>query len=506
MLTSTLSAIKFRSTQYFFILFDHNINCPTFWLNFSLHRKVQAERTENKMFSKIGLLAVIAFAGYFQQAESVTCTYEITTNNAYMCHLKNQNVLSENDLAAVDGTHMTGYTDESVTVISETESTIEIFPSSLISRFINLNSVVLSSVGMKTISTVIVNCANLKNLVINNNQIPAIPEGIFINCENLATLSFLNNTIATIHNNAFTGLGSLETLNLQQNNIPAVNSIVFTPISILKSLQLDNNQIAALESEVFKFMPQLTELRLSNNKLTTWNANIVQMNPLITSLQLSGNEIRTLDQNAFTNLINLEKLSIGSLLESIPVFTNLANLQELNLDNNKFKTISLTSFTGLNALKSLFISQNEIETLNFTDTGPQILQQLQVLFLRDNKITNLEENSFTVLKAMTHLDLTGNQLKELRANDIKPTTKLLVLDVTKNKIEKIEKELFANITRLTFRATGNVCTDEDYEINQNFDADIAPKLKECFNFGIMTQANVIVVLAAFLASFAMKML
>lgn len=107
---------------------------------------------------------------------------------------------------------------------------------------------------------------------------------------------------------------------------------------------------------------------------------------------------------------------------------------------------------------------------------------------------------------MTHLDLSGNQLKELKAKDIKPTSRLLVLDVTNNKIEKIERQLFLGITKLTFRAKGNVCTNDNYEIKDDFASRVAPLLEKCLNFGITTQSNIILLIAAAVVSFTAKIM
>jgi Leucine-rich repeat (LRR) protein len=440
-------------------------------------------------------------------AEGVTCTYEIDTrDNSYGCRLIDQVVRNENDLAEISGRHLDGYSEEQVTTLFGGNSTIEIFPTAIIDKFVNMKRVWLAMNKMKSLPRPITNCAYLTSINLNFNEIKTLPAGIFEKCGELTELMLMGNGMTTIYNDALKGLVKLGSLELQSNNITTLDPNMFTPIFALKTLNLESNQISSFPLDIFTRLTQLNELNLRSNKFSSWSINRETLTHQLNVLYLAGNEIKTVEPTAFASFPALKTLSIGSLIETVPAFTNVQSLEQLYLDGNKIKTVSIESFRNVNALRQLHISNNLVESVNFTKLATNTLAQLQVLFLDGNKIDSLAENSFTAL-SLTHLNLRGNQLKKLEALDVKLNVRLSVLDVTNNKIENIEREIFQNVTNpVQFRAKGNVCVNDDYIIDRNWTTRVAPSLEKCFNFGVMTHANVFVLTAATLLSVVVKML
>ena len=469
---------------------------------FQFHQQVESKKYF-KMISKFLIFVIFSIILKSFPVHSITCQFEIDArDNSYGCKIIDQVIKNENDMAVITGNHLSGYVDESVTTLHGVNSTIEIFPSTVINKFVNLNSVWMTNVMMRMFTNAILTCPKLESVTLNFNEISSIPGDIFTRCENLLFFSAVTNRIENIHNNAFSGLGKLETLKLMQNKISTLTPEMFAPTYNLKNLNLDWNYIDNFSMDIFKALPQLSELHLKHNKFTSWITT--ELVSSLTVLHLAENQISKIEPNSFSSFNNLKVLSVGNLLESFPsIVTNTANLKELYLDFNKFKTITFEPFRALTELQQLHMSNNLLESVNFSLAGSNILSKLQILFLRENFIEEISDDAFTGLNSLTHLDLTANKLKKL--NNIKPSIGLAVLDVTNNKIESINRELFTNVTKMTFRAKENVCTNADFIIDQDFDIKVAPLLEECLNFGVVTQSNAFVLVAAVWLTFVAKM-
>lgn len=105
-------------------------------------------------------------------------------------------------------------------------------------------------------------------------------------------------------------------------------------------------------------------------------------------------------------MLGLRHLSIGSLLEKLPVFTNLPELVNLTLINNRIQEISLQSLVHFRKLMFLNMNNNRIETVNFTAANSsQVLSRMSDIELKNNSITTLPANAFANLTYLYFLDL-----------------------------------------------------------------------------------------------------
>ncbi|XP_006974077.1 leucine-rich repeat-containing protein 19 [Peromyscus maniculatus bairdii] len=168
---------------------------------------------------------------------------------------------------------------------------------------------------------------------------------------------------------------------------------LFWPFSIL--LLFDKSQ--ASETEVkcnftkrnYSLIPEdinnnVTILDLSYNQITL-NASdirVLQMYSLLTELYLMENNITVIYNNSFSNLSNLEIL---------------------NLCGNSISVIEQDSFVGLNEVKQLYLCRNKILQLNPSTFVP--LNNLKVLNLQGNLISHFEVPQLLHLELLT---LDGN--------------------------------------------------------------------------------------------------
>lgn len=355
------------------------------------------------MWRNFGAFAfvILAIFGMSTKVQSATCTYQLL-GSFYYCNLVDQNIQSEDDMREVFGEHLNGFGDVNVTsLVALQRSTIAVFPSLIINRFVNLRRVLLERTNMTTFVSPITNCAELERVQLDVNRISSLPRGIFRNCAQLR------------------------------------------------------------------------------------------------GLQLTDNEMNNIHIDAFEGLLSLREFMVGNHLEAIPFFEHLPELRLMSLGDNRLKTVSGQSFRFLVNLELLFIDNNRLETVDFS-LRTLALPRLRRLSLRNNQITHLPDNAFSMMTNLVELELTGNKLQRLGEHSIRPTiTRLISLDIMNNQVEHIDRALFNGVTALRVLATGNVCINEHFVINNDFETQAAAGLlRECFGAGGINRISFVALLIA----------
>ncbi|XP_077291260.1 uncharacterized protein LOC143914786 [Arctopsyche grandis] len=189
-------------------------------------------------------------------------------------------------------------------------------------------------------------------------------------------------------------------------------------------------------------------------------------NEFVKTLQLNSNNIKTTWPMAFSDLTNLEYLSLAynQLGEVTPdMFHNLRMLKELNLSNNKLSEFNQLDFSQLKSLKllklegnsivkipipaldkietlkGLNLSRNKIFLLNFNDGSEhfQILEKLKILDISYNKLTVITKDTFQRASLLEYLDLSNNQIQNIEENAFKNCKSLRVLNLSWNEISTL---------------------------------------------------------------------
>ena len=433
---------------------------------------------------------MLAFFGVFTNAQRTICTFQMLSNG-YTCRLENQIINNDNDMAEVGGVHRQGSGDANVVRLDHTTSVVNVFPSLIIDKFVNLQFMNLLMVEMRVLDRFIINCQRLFQIDISRNEIQTIPAGIFRNCDRLHRVTINHNQIRTIHDNAFMGMRALASLWLVNNEITAINSNMFLHTPILQSIFLNNNNIEVITTDTLRNLQELSWLALNNNRITTWTIDILSQNPRMTRLELSGNFIQTLDVNTFSNLPNLIELSIGSLLEEIPVFEGVQRLEHFSVIGCPIKRVTAASFIHMESLNNLWLGRNQIESVDFSMTTPRILTHLRTLSIFNNSISNLTHSNFEMLSGLTSLTLGSNQIEKLSIDTLGPVLPLISLDVNRNRIFQIDREIIEQSPGMLLLAFGNQCVSGNFLINSTFDIN---QLNRCFNSGMKLKVNGIILL------------
>lgn len=448
------------------------------------------------MLVKVFIPVIFPLLVNLRKVHSATCNFEFV-NDIYSCHLVGQNIFSNAEMQEINGDHVKELSAVDVKHLYQNASTIQLFPSLIIDKFLNLEEVMLPSVGMTSFQTSMTNCANLNLITIDKNEISSIPQGIFQNCVKLSYLSISQNQITEIHDDAFVGLTKLSILRLQENELKSINREMFSQLSSLTTLHLFGNDIEEIDAATLQVLPQLRHLELSQNKISSWKVDILQHNLLLEYLFLDRNQIREITTETFSNLQSLKSLSVGDFLEKLPIFPNLPNLQFISFDDNKLSKVSADSFAILEGLSDLYLRRNQIRIVDFELKQSGTKSPLRILALDGNEIENFKENSLTMLTNLYTFSLNENKLEKLEEKIFRPTFPLVSLNVKNNKIREIDRKLFMGIFNMNFRATGNVCVDEDVRIDRDFDMQ---RLKDCFNSGAVRKFNTFIIIFSVLFS------
>ncbi|KAL4648467.1 leucine-rich repeat and fibronectin type III domain-containing protein 1 [Arapaima gigas] len=157
------------------------------------------------------------------------------------------------------------------------------------------------------------------------------------------------------------------------------------------------------------------ELRLTDNFITVIRRkDFFNMTSLV-HLTLSRNTISQITPHAFVGLRSLRALHMdGNRLTTIKSdhFKGLVNLRHLILGNNQIHYVDPTSFDEfVSTIEDLDLSYNNLKTLPWEAIAR--MTNINTLTLDHNLIDHIEAGTFTLLAKLVRLDMTSNRLQKL---------------------------------------------------------------------------------------------
>ncbi|CDQ76441.1 unnamed protein product [Oncorhynchus mykiss] len=157
------------------------------------------------------------------------------------------------------------------------------------------------------------------------------------------------------------------------------------------------------------------ELRLTDNFITIIRRkDFFNMTSLV-HLTLSRNTISQITPHAFLGLRSLRALHMdGNRLSVIKSdhFKGLVNLRHLILGNNQIHHVAPTSFDEfVSTIEDLDLSNNNLRTLPWEEIGR--MSHINILTLDHNLIDHIGAGTFTLLTKLVRLDMTSNRLQKL---------------------------------------------------------------------------------------------
>ncbi|KAM9331697.1 transforming growth factor beta activator LRRC32 [Pholidichthys leucotaenia] len=217
-------------------------------------------------------------------------------------------------------------------------------------------------------------------------------------------------------------LSHLRYLDMSYNHLKNIPECFFYCMQSLEVLNVSNNCIGSFSITNQAVLQKVKIISLSYNSLEslTFGENTL---PLLEKLFLQGNDLRTLDHQIFQRLPNIKYLQLQQ--NSLDICTS---------DQNHQNTPSCVSFSSLQNLEFLYLSENNLRTLpanTFANTPLKLLDlslnpgldmdqsslsglenSLVHLLLRENNISTLNTD-LSSLRSLKYVDLSTNQLTTL---------------------------------------------------------------------------------------------
>uniref|UniRef100_UPI00398F399D leucine-rich repeat transmembrane protein FLRT2 n=1 Tax=Pristiophorus japonicus TaxID=55135 RepID=UPI00398F399D len=201
---------------------------------------------------------------------------------------------------------------------------------------------------------------------------------------------------------------NMKELHLQENNIQTVSREALSQLQKLEKLHLDDNSISTvgIEDGAFREAANLKLLFLSRNHLSSVPIGL----PLgLEELRLDENRISIVSELSFRNLTLLQRLVLdGNLLTdngiSEGALEQLAKLTELSLVRNSL-TVPPPNLPGGNLVK-LSLQENQISQIPVTAFTQ--LKQLERLDLSSNQLRRLVKGAFDGMTSLKQILLRNN--------------------------------------------------------------------------------------------------
>lgn len=300
-----------------------------------------------------------------------------------------------------------------------------------------------------------------------------------ISVSNISHLNLAKNQFEIIPSGAFPAMPNLRTLDLKEGLISDIADDAFVKLTNLESLILSENVFSSLPKGAL--LKQLKKLDFQQNSGTNTKASYFEMNKGVFSnmtnlehLNLNSNNLVHLFRGSFEGLINLKELFLSKCtiyhIES-KTFTYVRNLTFLNLENNYFflnypSGLSEDIFDGLEKLEVLLLGENKIEYLSKKGNPFWKLKSLKTLGLEGNRITSLDPKQFFYSTQLEYLDLSYNLFKSWQERIFTENFHLRILLLDHNKLTYFTPSMledFSNLTRLTLAYNSLNCDCLSYQ-------------------------------------------
>lgn len=288
----------------------------------------------------------------------------------------------------------------------------------------------------------------------------------------------------------------LQRLDLGENNIWSIPTNVLCPLSSLEVLNLTRNRLRDIGSLGFSnaCVLKINFLDLSKNMIENLPAGCLSSLGRLQKLYLQGNGLNNLADRAFEGLgaLSLIKLSDNRLVSLPPeLFTDTKDIKELYLQNNSISVLAPGLFSELVQLLVLDISRNEL-TAEWINSATFVgLLRLIVLDLSYNRISKIEAAVFRDLYSLQILHLNDNFIEFIPERTFSSLYNLHTLILSNNRLSSLESFTFDGLFVLTTLSLDNNhistihpealrnCTNlQDLHLNRNELTEVPSVLKQ----------------------------
>ena len=223
-------------------------------------------------------------------------------------------------------------------------------------------------------------------------------------------------------------------------SLPALPADIFESLASVPLIHLNlahTTRIAVVDNGTFQYFPTLEKLDLSSSEFSIIPDTMSQMKKLKT-LNLANNKQLNLVPFLNLPLLDVLDLSFCTSVQDLKqmTFFDLPVLSTLIIRNCGIHTIYKDAFRGLDKLKKLDLSHNQVGSSSLPVDLFSPLIQLTELDLSYNNLKQIvtERDLFKPLQTLTTLDLSGNECSMIPEDVFNLLTSLTSLDLSRNSL------------------------------------------------------------------------
>ncbi|XP_017490224.1 PREDICTED: toll-like receptor Tollo [Rhagoletis zephyria] len=339
----------------------------------------------------------------------------------------------------------------------------------------------------------------LRALTIEYCKLGNITEGSFRGLQDLRNLTIRthNGDWSTmsldIASSSFSEFRQLDRLDLSLNNIWLISDGMVCPLKVLTHLNISHNEIqdignfhfsASLSTRKSRICgSSLTHLDLSANKIANLPSAIFSGLGRLSNLNLARNSMNFIADRAFEGLVSLSVVDLsGNRLTSLPpeLFAEAKYVKEIYLKNNSINVLAPGLFSDLADLLVLDMSANELNSQWVNAATFVGLKRLVLLDLSANKISKLEASIFRSLSSLQILKLEENYIDHIPDGAFADLANLHTLILSNNRISTIGPHTlrglygilvlsldYNRIAKIDTQALRNCSSIQDLHLNGN---------------------------------------
>jgi Leucine-rich repeat (LRR) protein len=209
----------------------------------------------------------------------------------YACQVFGKSMLNESEEISFSGVHLSGKSDDSVTMLAFYETTMYYMPTNLFSKFNNIQKFHCDRCSVKKIEKAnFKQAGNLKNLKLPVGSIETLENDLFYFCDKLENIELQANHISKIEEKSLSGLRNLKSLFLNHNHIESLKKGTFDDLLSLEILALRNNKIENVVANLLEFNTNLKEINLKYNRITVIDPNLIDHLEKLTFIDFRFND------------------------------------------------------------------------------------------------------------------------------------------------------------------------------------------------------------------------
>lgn len=290
------------------------------------------------------------------------------------------------------------------------------------------------------------------HMVLAFNQIENISEGGFNGLENTLEYLDLEHNLLKEFPKAMETLNRLRYLYLTSNEISEMDVVPST----MRVLSLAANNFTSVPSASLQACTDLSYLNIGYNKIAEIDENcFVDWGEQLQTLLLRNNKITRLNYGSFNGLESIKEISLSfnDIHYVYPnVFENISRtLKILELSFGIYRDDFPTEqFKCLTELMWLGLDNNNLKVIS--DESLTTLKELTYINLAFNRIMVLPRNIFIaeVHKSLAEVDLSYNTIATIYTNTFDSLINLRIISLSSNRITALERNSFYNMPQLAY--------------------------------------------------------